>query len=385
MILIISYHPYLGVGGAERRFLKVIKQWEALDVGFRILESRQPLHPLSRQIPTLLKKDTPSTYVVRGLVFGLLSVILAFKERGFDVVLAFNNDFFSVISAFAISRINRKPCVVIVHHYDIIDGSRLALSLHEMYRLLRCIGYGSINSFLKALATKVGMTIAKKCQATICVSKAFAQLFSNAYLSSNAVERGVMDMVTSGDEEYEACFVGRLDIRKGIIELVDVWKGVASVLPNAKLAIVGYAQEHVLTNLSEIIGSHNLDKNIVFLGPLSDERMYGVIKKSKLFITMSASEGWGMAIAEALACGVPVVCYDIVTLYEQWNRCPYVIFADLHNVEDAAEKIVNFLNSPKPDSQDVKRCVQGLEWEDVARRDLEILRKITDPNRAQRI
>jgi len=385
LILIISYHPFLSVGGAERRLLEVIKEWEARDVGFRIIESRKPLHPLSRQIPTLLKKDTPFTYLFRGLVFGLLSVILAFKERGFDVVLAFNNDVFSVISAFAISKINRKPCVVIVHHYDIIGGSRLALGLHEIYRLLRGIGYGSANSFLKALATKVAMTIAKKCQATICVSKAFAQLFSNAYLSSNAVERGVMDRVTSGDKEYEACFVGRLDIRKGIIELVDVWKRVASVLPNAKLAIVGYAQEHVLTKLSEIIESHNLDKNIVFLGSLSDERMYGVIKKSKLFITMSASEGWGMAMAEALACGVPVVCYNIVTLYEQWNGCPYVIFADLHNVEDAAEKIVNFLNSPKPHSQDVKRCVQGLEWENVARRDLEILRKITDQNRADGI
>lgn len=382
MILIIFYHPFLGIGGVERRFLKVTKRWEAHDVGFRILESRQALHSCSRQIPTLLRKDTPLTYVIRGLVFGLFSVVLAFKERGFDVVLAFNNDVFSVVSAFAVSWINRKPCVVVVHHYDVIDGRKLAVSLDGTYKLLRHIGYGSINSLLKALATKVAMTIAKKCQATICVSKAFAQLFSNAYLSSNAVEHGVTDIITSGEKEYEACFVGRLDIRKGIMELVDVWEDVVSVLPDAKLAIVGYAQERVLTNLSEIIRSYNLGKNIVLLGPLSDERMYDVIKKSKLFITMSAFEGWGIAIAEALACGVPVVCYDIITLYEQWNKCPYVIFADLHNIEDASEKIVNFLNSPKPDFQDVKRCVQGLEWEAVARRDLEILRKITDQNRA---
>lgn len=385
MILIIFHHPFLGIGGVERRFLNVIKRWEALDIGFRAIESQQALHPCSCQVSTLLKKDTPFTYIVRGLIFGLLSIILALKDRGFDVVVAYNNDVFSVVSAFIVSRISRKPCVAVVHHYDVIDGRELVVSLFGIYRLLRGIGYGFLYSLFKALATKVAMMIAGRCQATICVSKAFAKLFSNAYLSSNAVKHSLMNTVTLGDKEYEACFVGRLDVRKGIMELLDVWRRVVDRLPDVKLALVGYAHKRALINLRKVIRSYGLGENIVCLGPLSDRRMYDTIRKSRLFITMSIFEGWGMAIAEALACGVPVVCYDIITLYEQWSECPYVIFANLHDVEDATEKSVNFLCSPDPDLSEVRKCVEVLRWEDVALRDLGILRRITNKNRANRI
>lgn len=385
LILIVFFHSFLGIGGVERRFLNVMKRWGARGVEFRIIEAQESLHPCSCQIPTLLKVDTPFTYIARGLIFGLLSVILALKERDFDVVLAYNNDVFSVVSAFIVSRIKRKPCIVVVHHYDAVDGRRLVVSLLEIYSLLRRIGYGSLYSMFKALATKLAMVIAGKCQATICVSKAFSKLFSNAYLSSNAVKHSLMDTVTLGDKDYEACFVGRLDVRKCIMELVDVWRLVVTRLSDAKLAIVGYGHERMLSDVRRVIGSYGLDKNIVYLGPLSDEGVYDTIRKSRLFVTMSVSEGWGMVIAEALACGVPVVCYDIITLYEQWNRCPYVIFADLHDVEDAAEKIVKFLSSPERDLGEVRKCVQSLRWEDVAMRDLKILKEIINRNRANRI
>jgi len=383
LILIVFHHPYLDIGGVERRFLNVMKRWETLRIEFRIIESQQALHPYSRRIPTLLKKDTPSTYIIRGLIFGLLSIVLSLKDRGFDVILAYNNDIFSVASAFIISRISHRPCVVLIHHYDVIDGRKLVESFVETYNLLRRIGYGGpFHSILKALSTKLAMTIAGKCQATICVSKAFAKLFPNSYLSSNAVKHSLMNMAVLIKKEYEACFVGRLDVRKGIMELVDVWKRVVDIFPDAKLAIVGHANERTLIDLTRIIRSYSLDKNIVCLGRLSDKEMYDTIMKSRLFITLSTSEGWGIAIAEALACGVPVVCYDIITLYEQWNMCPYVIFAHLHDMEDATKKIVNFLSSREPDFHEIKKCVQNLRWEDVALRDLEILRKITEENGA---
>jgi len=377
LILIIFYHPFLNIGGVERRFLSVMKQWETINVRFRILESQLRLRTSSHQIPTLINKDTPLTYIVRGLAFALLSIVLALKDRGFNVILAYNNDVFSVASAFIISKIYRKPCVVIVHHYDIIDGSQLVESLLRVYSLLRRIGYGRLYSLFKALATKLAIIMAKKCKATICISKAFAKLFANAYLSSNAIEYSPKNAVTLKDKEYEACFVGRLDARKGVIDLLNVWKNVVSILPNAKLAIVGPTQTRG-RNFMKIIRSHGLDKNIVYMGLLSDRKMYDTIKKSRLFVTLSLSEGWGMAIAEALACGVPVACYNIITLYEQWNTCPYVIFANANDVKDATEKIIEFLRSPDPDSQQVKKCIEGLRWENVARRDLEILRKVVN-------
>ena len=44
------------------------------------------------------------------------------------------------------------------------------------------------------------------------------------------------------------------------------------------------------------------------------------MKRSKLFISPSHEEGWGIAICEALACGTPVVAYDL-PVYRIFGGC----------------------------------------------------------------
>jgi glycosyltransferase involved in cell wall biosynthesis len=53
--------------------------------------------------------------------------------------------------------------------------------------------------------------------------------------------------------------------------------------------------------------ANGLGDRIVVLGAVPDERLAGLYREADLFVLASRFEGYGMALAEAIAYGVPVV------------------------------------------------------------------------------
>lgn len=353
-------------------FINIAKHWDMMGINFRVIEPEPRLFLKSFRLPTLVRSTTSWSDVIHGLLFTVLVIPVVLTMHGFSVVLACNNHLLGLLPAVLLSRLRRKPCVVIVHHYDIMDGESFSTSLFGIFKIARGMGYGFFYSLLKAFATKTAIIMARSCAATICVSKVFAKLFPNSYVSSNGVNIDLINSVCDGEKEYEACFVGRLDLKKGIINLLEAWKIVVSDLPSAKLALVGYDQ----VGIGRLLHKYGLNDNVIYLGVLSDERMYEIVKKSRLFVTMSTAEGWGIAIAEALTCGIPVVCCKIKTLYEQWKNCPYIFFTEPNNSLDAAEKIIKVLKLRNVVPLKIKKCVENLSWKDVALTNANIIRKI---------
>jgi glycosyltransferase involved in cell wall biosynthesis len=118
-----------------------------------------------------------------------------------------------------------------------------------------------------------------------------------------------MDSVNRDVKEFDAIFVGRAHPQKGVDDLILAWKEVNKVTPQAKLVIVG--ERNTFTAVQEKIKALGLDKDIIFAGFLSGPEKYNMIKKSKLLVFPSHYESFGMVALEALACGVPVVAYDL--------------------------------------------------------------------------
>jgi glycosyltransferase involved in cell wall biosynthesis len=101
-------------------------------------------------------------------------------------------------------------------------------------------------------------------------------------------------------------FIGRLEPRKGQLDLVRAFALVRRALPDARLALVGpdgdtaYAAE-----VRRTIRALGLDGAVDLLGQVRS--VWPHLAALDLFVSLSADEGQGLAVLEAMAAGVPVV------------------------------------------------------------------------------
>ena len=103
--------------------------------------------------------------------------------------------------------------------------------------------------------------------------------------------------------------VGGLVRAKGQWHLIRAFKRVSQEVPDARLVILG---EGVLKNyLEKLISDLNLNDKVFLLGWRSNPFKY--MARSTLFCFPSLWEGFGNAIVEALACGLPVMSADCLS------------------------------------------------------------------------
>jgi glycosyltransferase involved in cell wall biosynthesis len=112
----------------------------------------------------------------------------------------------------------------------------------------------------------------------------------------------------SGDTQLHLLAVGSIVPRKGYDVLVDALAPL-KVLP-WKLEIAGAtgSSPQTVAALRGLIARHDLQDRITLLGPVDDRKLAALYAGADLFVMASHYEGYGMALTEALARGLPIVC-----------------------------------------------------------------------------
>lgn len=106
--------------------------------------------------------------------------------------------------------------------------------------------------------------------------------------------------------------VGRLTEQKGLQDLVEAFGRLASGLPNAHLVFAGAGEEEA--RLKAAVSARGLDGRVTFLGFRDD--VPRVLAACDVFCMPSHWEGFGLALAEALAAGKACVSTDVDSLPE---------------------------------------------------------------------
>ncbi len=101
---------------------------------------------------------------------------------------------------------------------------------------------------------------------------------------------------------------------KGVDYLIDIWDRVCKILPNARLALIGNGSKDFEEKIQQEISKRGLKRNIDTLGYMDGIDKYLVLKASKVFLHTSIYDNSGMTAAEAMACGLPAVRFDIPAL-----------------------------------------------------------------------
>jgi glycosyltransferase involved in cell wall biosynthesis len=179
------------------------------------------------------------------------------------------------------------------------------------------------------------------------------------------------DIINSYIEEktYDGVFLSRLVERKGIWDLIPIWKKIVENIPSARLCVIGSGPE--MERLKSKIEEENLSKNITLMGEVSDKKKFELLSSSKIFVFPSYYESWGIVIAEAIACGLHVVAYDLSIYHEIFNG--NICTVKMGNVNEMSEKVIKFLTHPQDYEQKLeqaKRFISKFDWEVVAKKEL---------------
>lgn len=110
-------------------------------------------------------------------------------------------------------------------------------------------------------------------------------------------------------------FLGRLHEKKGCDLLVQAFCRVASEFPDLDLVMAGPDQGGIEAALTPVIRRAGLESRIHWTGPLRGALKFGALGSADAFILPSHQENFGIAVAESLAAGRPVLISNQVNIW----------------------------------------------------------------------
>lgn len=112
-------------------------------------------------------------------------------------------------------------------------------------------------------------------------------------------------------------FLGRIHRKKGCDLLVDGFARVCREHPLAQLVFVGPDDEGWGKELRARAAQLGIADRIAWTGMLEGDAKWGAFRAADAFVLPSHSENFGLALVEALACGVPVLISDRVNIWRE--------------------------------------------------------------------
>lgn len=137
-------------------------------------------------------------------------------------------------------------------------------------------------------------------------------------------------------EDRIILFLSRIHPIKGLPDFINAWAMVRK--PGWRVVIAGPDENNHLAELKGLISSLELSGDFDFPGLVSGEQKEKLFAMADLFILPTYSENFGIAIAEALARGVPV----ITTTGAPWEEIP--VWRCGWWVQPGADSLANALN-----------------------------------------
>jgi glycosyltransferase involved in cell wall biosynthesis len=112
-------------------------------------------------------------------------------------------------------------------------------------------------------------------------------------------------------------FLGRIHPKKGCDNLVEAFAEVAAADPALQLVMAGPCADDWKARLQRDATRLGVGDRIHWPGMLSGDMKWGAFHAAEAFVLPSHQENFGIAVAESLACGLPVLISDKVQIWRE--------------------------------------------------------------------
>lgn len=181
-------------------------------------------------------------------------------------------------------------------------------------------------------------------------------------------------------------FVGRLEKRKGLNYLLEVFKNLKPRIPQLRLLIAGQGPEY--KPLKKLVDFWRLP-DVEFLGFVPEEVLPHLYCSSTIFVSPATQgESFGIVLLEAMASGLPIVAFDNRGYKETLNFAPQEDFVvENKNVQALSLALEALLVNPdlrKKVSEANLKQAQKYSWEKIGKQILSLYRACQEKVFSQR-
>jgi glycosyltransferase involved in cell wall biosynthesis len=323
-----------------------------LGAKYKVFKVPIPTHKfISRRLGPLLRLLWIFMAFVPSFLYGMRSdVILTSSEKGHEIFLAY-----------MIGKLIKRAIIISIPNETIREPKNQTL----IERLI----FTCLNQATAYLC--MSRIVAEQCKAAGLQPK-------KLLISSGGVDLQMIERLQVTCKDFDVIFFGRVDERKGIFDLIKATKLINENGVHIRLIIVGSGKDLLRTKtLANKLGILN---QITFVGFVTDDNKYLYLKRSKIFVLPTMwHEGFSLSVLEALACGLPSICYENAVLREVYGRCPAVILVPKGDYKKLALTVMSLLKddeSLERLSHKAKEFARGYDYEAIAEREISMLNSI---------
>lgn len=348
--------------------------------GFRVCKMEK-LNALYHILPASIWRkeergllDRLLSYFITTLAF--LSVVSGIPDV--DVIYTDSDYFCDTIPAILCKKKFRSVKWVAMTHHKISVGTGTKLRdfvINLFSAFIQEFSYFLFKNYADkvfVLKTSMGRSIARH-----LISKGVSSHKIEYVL--NGVELDLAKSTLAREKIYDACFLGGLRPTKGLYDIVPIWKNVCKAKKDAVLLLMGNIAPIYLKELKLQIRKNGLTENIKFTDYVTSEKKMEYLKSSKIFIFPSHEEGFGIAVLEAMASGLPVIAWELAVYREIFVKGMLqvpegaikrfaVVTLKLLEDEKLRERI----------SEDATKIASNYDWDLLVKRELSLLERLIE-------
>jgi glycosyltransferase involved in cell wall biosynthesis/thymidylate kinase len=383
MVYLARYPLYSGfVSGGERHFIEVCKRTGDYDAqvevvtcptGQRVLNLngiKTKMYQVSTPLENILGKwhniGLSLIYVMR--IIGAIPLLFSLP-RDYDIICATSHFLPEVLPAVIIrKRIPRAKLVVYLHHLEAEPWKARGRPL-----------LGRIPAWMNAIVSL--WLIKRYAHLVVTVTPTVMEdLIARGIpekkikVFPNGIDTASIESAAPAEERHEVCYFGRVAPTKGIGDIIDIWDDVCRSNAQARVSIIGGNGEGYLSKLRERIKAKDLEANVLLHGVAPEQRKYELIKACQVGVSPSYEEGWGIAVCEVLACGLPVVAYDLPAYEVFGNEAMIKVpVGDKKALLEAVLTLLSDENLRRQMGQKAREVAGQFSWQEVAEGELTLL------------
>jgi glycosyltransferase involved in cell wall biosynthesis len=374
-VALVGDHYYPDMGGAPHYAFELSLQLAKLGIEAVMITHAHPGQPEEEEIAGVKIKR------VKGLVLNnphCAASPLVFRhchkyilDGRFDIVHGL--DIYSTMAQMVIrfAHKHRIPCVLTCHTvmdslFSIFLQRPMGLALRRADRLIAVSQASAHFSRLLGFHEK---------RITVVPNGVDLSCFNGE------IDAFVMREELSIGDEPLVVTASRLIKRKNPNLLISAFAKVLKVVPDAKLAIAGSGREQ--DNLSRQVKGLNIANSVFMVGELLKERVAQLMAAADVFVLPSKMESFGLALLEASAAGVPVVCSNAggvpEVFQDGFNALLYPPGDDIAMAK-AIIRLIQDRELAKTISANAVETASKFTWEMAAERTIRVYEEVLQEN-----